>query len=114
MERQKILQKVLDCIWEEAEVEPDEYQDYAVIRSSFELGNVSVWFYSSHNQTTLELVNNKYPNREYENVTICLEGHLQRDEVLEMASDKLQEAYEDEWQSHGFRDAQDYWNYRLG
>ena len=45
-------------------------------------------------------------------VTDYLDEHLDTDDLLSVMIDDLKEAYEDEWQSHGFRDAADYYSWR--
>lgn len=112
--REKLLYRLRERIIEEAEVEMDEDPDYIVVTSNIYHGDVGIWYKSRHTETIVEVVNDEHPNRDYTNITEWLEDQLQRCDVLDELADKVAEASEDEWQSHGFRDAQDYYNYRFG
>ncbi len=43
-----------------------------------------------------------------------VENNLDCECLLEAMEDDLREAYADEWEQHGFRDAQDYYSWRYG
>ena len=43
-----------------------------------------------------------------------VDEHLDDDALLDAMLDDLRECYEDEWESHGFRDAADYYSWRYG
>jgi hypothetical protein len=47
-------------------------------------------------------------------VTEYVDENLDTGELLDAMLDDLREAYEDEWQSHGFRDERDYLTWRYG
>lgn len=112
--RTELLYKLRERIIENAEIELDEDPDYTEVRSNIYHGDVGIWYHSRHCETIVEVVNDEHPNRDYTNITEWLEDQLQRCDVLDELADKVAEASEDEWQSHGFRDAQDYYNYRFG
>lgn len=112
--RTELLYKLRERIIENAEIELDEDPDYTEVWSSIYHGDVGIWYHSRHCETIVEVVNDEHPSRDYTNITEWLEDQLQRCDVLDELADKVAEASEDEWQSHGFRDAQDYYNYRFG
>lgn len=43
-----------------------------------------------------------------------LDEYLDTQELLDAMIEDIRESYEDEWQSHGFRDAADYYSWRYG
>lgn len=43
-----------------------------------------------------------------------VQEHLDTDDLLSAIKDDIREANEDEWESHGFRDAADYYHWRYG
>ena len=43
-----------------------------------------------------------------------LNANLTMSDLLSNLLEQLQDCYEDEWESHGFRDAQDYYSWRYG
>lgn len=47
-------------------------------------------------------------------VTAYLDEHLDDDALMDAILDDVRDCYEDEWQSHGFRDAADYYSWRYG
>lgn len=47
-------------------------------------------------------------------VTAYLDEHLDDGDLLDAIVDAVRDCYEDEWQSHGFRDAADYYSWRYG
>ena len=55
-------------------------------------------YYDSLEQAVLEYLN--------ENISMS--------DLLSNLLEQLQDCYEDEWESHGFRDAQDYYSWRYG
>lgn len=112
--REELLYKLRDRIIENAEIELDEDPDYTEVWSNIYHGDVGIWYHSRHKETIVEVINEANTRKELTNVTGWLEEHLQRADVLDELADKVAESSEDEWQSHGFRDAQDYYNYRFG
>ena len=62
-------------------------------------GKAGRWkYYDSLEQAVLEYLN--------ENISMS--------DLLSNLLEQLQDCYEDEWESHGFRDAQDYYHWRYG
>lgn len=114
MDRESLLRRLRDRIIEEAEIETDEDPDYTEVYCNIYHGDVGIWYHSRHRETIVEVINDEHPNREYTNIAEWLEDHLQRVDVLDELADKINEANEDEWESHGFSGAQDYYNYRFG
>ena len=114
MNRYKVLQGLLEEIIDNAEIEGDFYGEDITITSSFFHGNVSVFYQSTTRDTFIELDNEDYPDREYKYVREWLERNTERTDMLSELKERIRDFEEemDEWKSHGFRDAQDYYNYR--
>ena len=112
MNREKILQDLRNVIVNTADIELDEYPDHTIVSNTVTHGDVEVYYKTSHSNTYVEVYNNVHHERDYSNVRDWLEEHLDRYDVLDEVADMITDAEEDEWQAHGFRDAQDYYNYR--
>lgn len=114
--REKVLQGWLDAILDDAEIEADFYGEDITITAHVTQGDVHVYYFSSDRDTYVEVENEDYQDRAYENVCEWLEARLDRESTLaELKERAIQwEEEMDEWERHGFRDAADYYRYRYG
>lgn len=114
MDYKRILQPICDRLAENAEFETDMGTWEAT--SSTYVGDV---LFSARWKSNglVELVDclHDVPHdyRDLSNVGDWIEEHLRdSDDLAELHEDALKPY--DEWDEHGFRDAQDYYNYRFG
>lgn len=130
MKRDEIINEIFDKV-EEALYEQDEFEftkddefggTEASISASIDYKNCTIECmvsYHAHSKDWLEVI--IYPDNERHNlsnleeaVNDYFEKNFDMKALLDVMEDKVIEAEEDEWTSHGFRNAQDYYNWRYG
>ena len=130
MKREEIIKEIFDKI-EDALYEQDDFEierdgEFGGIDASI---NVTVDYktcqvqcdisYNAHREDWLELI--IYPNNDKHDLTNLEEAvndyfakHFDMRSLLDAMEEKVIEAEEDEWTSHGFRDEADYLRWRFG
>lgn len=122
----EIFDKVKEALYEQDDFEIEKDDEFGGIDASI---NVSVNYksccvkcdvsYHAHNNNWLEVIiehnNDKHDLSNLEEAANdYFEKHFDERSLLDAMEEKAIEACEDEWTSHGFRNAADYYHWRYG
>lgn len=103
------MKKILDEIDREHQAKRDQYPDSGYVYFSCNHGvYLFDCYFNRKGDKEIVVINEKHEDRDYPNLEEFLTANtLDWDDI----EPQVEEEY-DEWNEHGFRDAQDYYNYR--